>query len=97
MATAENRAAPTITIGAAGALGSGPGRPSAEEMAANIFRAYGKSKNLAGQLPIVGSAHQAAEWFAADADAGATHLVIGLAGAGWREQCEVLAEARERD
>ena len=65
-------------------------------MAGNIARAYGKSLDQAEGLPIVGDAQQVADRFAAYADAGATHLVIGLAGDGWREQCEILAEARDR-
>ncbi|MCO8270794.1 LLM class flavin-dependent oxidoreductase [Actinoplanes sp. TRM 88003] len=93
-AAGHGRPTPSITVGASGALGSGPGLPTAHELAVNIAGTYGGSVESALGLPVTGSAAAVAERFAAYGKAGATHMVIGLAGPGWREQCEVLAESR---
>ncbi|WP_250005973.1 LLM class flavin-dependent oxidoreductase [Actinoplanes sp. M2I2] len=94
LAARFRRPVPAITIGAAGALGDGPGLPDAAEMTTNLIRAYGKEPAQAELLPITGGATQIAGRFAEYESAGASHVVIGLAGDGWRRQCEVLAEAR---
>jgi alkanesulfonate monooxygenase SsuD/methylene tetrahydromethanopterin reductase-like flavin-dependent oxidoreductase (luciferase family) len=60
----------------------------------NVADAYGKDAALAAGLPFTGGPTQVAERLATYETAGASHLVIGLAGPGWRAQCEVLAEAR---
>jgi hypothetical protein len=47
----------------------------------------------AARLPITGTAAQAAERFAAYADAGATWLVLGTIGDDWHTQWKLIAEA----
>jgi alkanesulfonate monooxygenase SsuD/methylene tetrahydromethanopterin reductase-like flavin-dependent oxidoreductase (luciferase family) len=44
-------------------------------------------------VPITGTPTQAAERFAAYADAGATWLVLGTIGDDWHAQWELIAEA----
>ncbi|MCY1140128.1 LLM class flavin-dependent oxidoreductase [Actinoplanes sp. Pm04-4] len=93
-AAGHGRATPSITVGASGALGSAPGLPTPRELAENIARTYGATLDNVLDLPITGPAAEVADRFAAYGKAGATHIVIGLTGPGWRDQCEVLAESR---
>ena len=94
LAAGFHRPTPAITVGAAGALGDSPGLPRSSEMARNLVQAYGKDPEQAERLPITGGPAEVADRFAEYQSAGAGHVVIGLAGDGWRRQCEVLAEAR---
>lgn len=93
LATGFGRPTPTITIGASGALGSVPGLPTAAEIARNLVQAYGKDPAHAASLPFTGGPAQIADRLSDYEAVGAAHLVIGLAGEGWRAQCEALAEA----
>ncbi len=61
LAVTHHRPAPTITIGATGALGSAPGLPTAAEIAGNIARAYGMAPDQASLLPVTGSPAQVAD------------------------------------
>ena len=90
----HGRPIPSITVGATGALGSAPGLPTTRELADNIARTYGGTAADVLSLPVTGSPADVAERFSAYEKAGAAHIVIGLAGDGWREQSEVLAESR---
>ena len=90
----HGRPIPSITVGATGALGSAPGLPTTHELADNIARTYGGTAADVLSLPVTGSPADVAERFSAYERAGAAHIVIGLAGDGWREQSEVLAESR---
>jgi alkanesulfonate monooxygenase SsuD/methylene tetrahydromethanopterin reductase-like flavin-dependent oxidoreductase (luciferase family) len=94
LAAAHGRPTPTITVGAAGVLGSGTGIPTRDEIAARLSQAYGVPTERATAIPITGEPHEAAQQLAAYHDAGARHLVMGLSGVDWRRQCELLAEAR---
>jgi alkanesulfonate monooxygenase SsuD/methylene tetrahydromethanopterin reductase-like flavin-dependent oxidoreductase (luciferase family) len=94
-AVAANRPTPAITIGATGALGSGIGIPTRDEIAVRLSRAYGIPSERATALPITGKPREAAHRLAAYQTAGAHHLVMGLAGGDWRRQCELLTKARE--
>ncbi|WP_020673627.1 LLM class flavin-dependent oxidoreductase [Amycolatopsis nigrescens] len=88
------RPEPVVALGATGALGSAPGLPTVEDIAAGMHRGYGIDLERARAIPITGPATAVAERFADYAEAGASHVVIGLTGPGWRAQAEVLAEAR---
>ena len=57
-------------------------------------RGYGLPRESAAAIPITGSTARAAERFAEYAGAGADHLVLGIIDGDWREQCELIAEAR---
>ncbi|WP_422769082.1 LLM class flavin-dependent oxidoreductase [Plantactinospora sp. WMMC1484] len=93
-ASARLRPTPSIAIGAAGAIGSGSGTPTREEIAAQVSRAYGMPYERAATIPITGTPQEAAERLAAYQRAGARHLVMGFSGGAWRQQCELLAHAR---
>jgi alkanesulfonate monooxygenase SsuD/methylene tetrahydromethanopterin reductase-like flavin-dependent oxidoreductase (luciferase family) len=94
LAADHDRPSPVVAIGAAGALGSGPGIPTREEIAATISDAYGMTPERAATIPITGEPGQAAERLAAYQAAGAGHIVMGFSGGDWRRQCDLLAEAR---
>jgi alkanesulfonate monooxygenase SsuD/methylene tetrahydromethanopterin reductase-like flavin-dependent oxidoreductase (luciferase family) len=94
LAAHHHRPVPVIAIGAAGALGTGPGVPTREEIASGISRGYGKPREQAVPIPITGHPAEAAERLAAYHGAGADHLVMGISGGDWRRQCDLLAEAR---
>jgi alkanesulfonate monooxygenase SsuD/methylene tetrahydromethanopterin reductase-like flavin-dependent oxidoreductase (luciferase family) len=94
LAAQHRRPVPVIAVGAAGALGTGPGVPTREEIASGISRGYGKPLEQAVPIPITGHPAEAAERLAAYRDAGAGHLVMGVSGGDWRGQCDLLAEAR---
>jgi alkanesulfonate monooxygenase SsuD/methylene tetrahydromethanopterin reductase-like flavin-dependent oxidoreductase (luciferase family) len=85
---------PQIAIGITGALGSDPGLPDRDGIAAGVAEAYGRPVEEVLDLPITGSPQEAAERLAAYQEAGATHAVMGLAGGDWRTQVELLAAAR---
>ena len=94
LAAAHGRPVPTIALGATGALGSGPGLPTRAEIASGFAGRYGIPLDQALTLPITGGPQEAAERLAACRAAGARHIVLGFAGAGWRAQCDLLAQAK---
>ncbi|WP_406276224.1 LLM class flavin-dependent oxidoreductase [Nocardia sp. NBC_00881] len=94
LAAQHQRPTPTVAIGATGVLGASSDLPTRAEIAAGITRVYGRSFEETLPIPITGSPQQAAERIAAYHDAGAHHLVMGIAGGNWRRQCELLAQAR---
>lgn len=62
--------------------------------AADQTRSYGVPAGTAARIPIAGDVSEAAERFAAYAEAGVAHLVLGTFAGDWRRQCELIAEAR---
>jgi len=94
LAAAYKRPTPAITVGATGVLGSASFR-ARDEIAARLSLAYGIPSERASTLPITGEPHEAAHRLAAYHAAGARHVVMGLAGGDWRQQCELLTKARE--
>ena len=86
------RPVPPIAVGLFGSLG--PDGVPASHLAAGISGSYGVDADRAAQLPVSGTPAAAAERLAAYCAAGADHLVVGLAGANWRHQVDLLAEAR---
>jgi hypothetical protein len=60
---------------------------------ASLIDGHGIPPEDAVDLPIKGTATQAAQRFAAYADAGATWLVLGTIGDDWHAQWELIAEA----
>lgn len=81
----------TIAVGATGRLGHEEGARA--EIAMGIAEAYGMPMDRAAKIPVTGTPGEAAERIAAYQAAGAGHVVFGFSGAGWRTQCELLAEA----
>lgn len=88
------RARPGIAVGGAVLLGRPTSTSVLDGFVAGLARGYGMPRERAAAIPITGSPAEAAERFAEYAAAGADHLVLGLIGEDWRQQCELLAEAR---
>ncbi|GAA3417834.1 LLM class flavin-dependent oxidoreductase [Streptosporangium vulgare] len=93
LAAAHGRPEPVVAVGATGVLGSAPGLPTRASIASGIT-GYGIPLEEATRLPVTGEPARAAEQLAAYREAGARHVVLGFAGGDWREQCDLLAEAR---
>jgi alkanesulfonate monooxygenase SsuD/methylene tetrahydromethanopterin reductase-like flavin-dependent oxidoreductase (luciferase family) len=94
LAAEHARATPVIAIGGTSALGTTPGTPSRQEVAAGIANAYGRPLADVTDIPLTGHPKEAAEHLAAYRDAGATAAIIGIAGGDWRAQVDLLAETR---
>jgi alkanesulfonate monooxygenase SsuD/methylene tetrahydromethanopterin reductase-like flavin-dependent oxidoreductase (luciferase family) len=95
LAAAHGRPAPAIAVGGSVLLGPAVSASLLGRFAAGLAR-YGLTPARAAELPITGSPAQAAVRFAEYAEAGAEHLVLGVIGGDWRQQCELIAEARAR-
>jgi alkanesulfonate monooxygenase SsuD/methylene tetrahydromethanopterin reductase-like flavin-dependent oxidoreductase (luciferase family) len=67
--------------------------PRIDRFVASLADGLGIPPADAAELPITGTPPQAAERFAAYADAGATWLVLGTIGDDWHAQWELVAEA----
>ena len=93
MAAERDRPEPVLAVGATAALGP---HADVDAVARSLVGAYGMDPAQAAAVPLTGTPAQAAERIEEYADAGATHLVVGAAGPGWRRQYELLAEARRR-
>jgi alkanesulfonate monooxygenase SsuD/methylene tetrahydromethanopterin reductase-like flavin-dependent oxidoreductase (luciferase family) len=94
LAAAWGRPAPAIAMGGMVALGPGVPPSAVEDVASNLTRSYGVPAGAAPRIPIAGDVSEAAERFAAYAEAGVAHLVLGTFAGDWRRQCELIAEAR---
>lgn len=85
---------PVIAVGATGALGEGGDLPTAVDIGKGIGDSYRMPLDRAISLPLTGSAGAVAERLVTYRDAGAAHVVVGLAGPHWAEQVRVLGEVR---
>lgn len=93
LAASRGRAQPAITLGAAALLG--PPRPAARDsFIRGLTDGYGIPAETAERVPITGNVSQATDRLAEYADAGVSHLVVGLVGEDWPAQCDLLAQAR---
>ena len=91
LAVDQGRPEPAITLGAAALLG--PPQPAARDsFVRGLTDGYGISAETAGHVPITGNVSQAADRLAEYADAGVSHLVVGLVGENWPGQCDLLAQ-----
>ncbi|RAY16425.1 LLM class flavin-dependent oxidoreductase [Actinomadura craniellae] len=93
LAAGHGRPAPVIALGTTGVLGTEPGLPTREEIAAGFAGVYGVPLEEAVALPVTGGPAEAAERLAACRALGVSHLVLGFAGGDWRRQCDLLAAA----
>jgi alkanesulfonate monooxygenase SsuD/methylene tetrahydromethanopterin reductase-like flavin-dependent oxidoreductase (luciferase family) len=90
----------TVAVGATGTFGdrggddNAGGRAVRERLAEGISRAYGRPLDEVLDIPLAGKPAEVAERLARYAEAGAHHMVVGIAGDGWQAQCTVLAEIR---
>jgi len=93
LAAGHGRPEPAITLGAAALLG--PPQPAARDaFIRGLTDGYGIAAETAERVPITGNVSQAADRLAEYADAGVSHLVVGLVGEDWPAQCDLLAQAR---
>ncbi len=82
---------PAIAIGGSALLGEPRSRAILDEHVAGLVDGYGIAPAMASTLPLTGPV---SERLSADAQAGATHPVLGLIDEDWRTQCELLAQAK---
>lgn len=85
---------PAIAIGGSVLLGEPRSRAILDEHIAGLVDGYGIAPEIASSLPLTGPPQQVAERLSAYAEAGATHLVLGLIDDDWSRQCELLAQAK---
>jgi alkanesulfonate monooxygenase SsuD/methylene tetrahydromethanopterin reductase-like flavin-dependent oxidoreductase (luciferase family) len=94
LAAVRGSSRPGIAVGGATLLGVQAPGAVLEGFIAGLTQGYGMPRQWAAAIPITGPPAQAAERFAEYAGAGADHLVLGVIGGDWQEQCELIAEAR---
>jgi alkanesulfonate monooxygenase SsuD/methylene tetrahydromethanopterin reductase-like flavin-dependent oxidoreductase (luciferase family) len=82
-----------IAVGGVALLDADTTDPRIAAFVAALTDSHGMSAEEAADVPITGTPTQAAERFAAYADAGATWLVLGTIGDDWHAQWELIAEA----
>ena len=82
-----------IAVGGGALLGAPVTDPRVDAFVASLFDGYGIPRDQAADIPITGTPTQAAQRFAAYADAGATWLVLGAIDDDWHNQWELIAKA----
>jgi len=82
-----------IAVGCVALLGADATDPRIDAFVAALSDSHGIPAAEAADVPITGTLAQAAERFAAYADAGATWLVLTTIGDDWHAQWELIAEA----
>jgi alkanesulfonate monooxygenase SsuD/methylene tetrahydromethanopterin reductase-like flavin-dependent oxidoreductase (luciferase family) len=86
------RPLPSVSVGGHAILSDD--RAAMESFIGSLTGMHGMSEEQARQVPVTGGVPQVAERLAAYAEAGADAVGLGLDGAGWMRQAEILAEAR---
>jgi alkanesulfonate monooxygenase SsuD/methylene tetrahydromethanopterin reductase-like flavin-dependent oxidoreductase (luciferase family) len=82
-----------IAVGCIALLDADATDPRIDAFVAALTDSHGMSAEEAADVPITGTPTQAADRFAAYADAGATWLVLGTIGDDWHAEWELIAEA----
>jgi alkanesulfonate monooxygenase SsuD/methylene tetrahydromethanopterin reductase-like flavin-dependent oxidoreductase (luciferase family) len=82
-----------IAVGCIALLDADTTDPRIDAFVAALTDSHGIPAEEAADVPITGTPTQAAEQFAAYADAGATWLVLTAIGDDWHAQWELIAEA----
>jgi len=82
-----------IAVGCIALLDADTTDPRIDAFVAALTDSHGIPAEEAADVPITGTPTQAAERFAASADAGATWLVLTAIGDDWHAQWELIAEA----
>jgi alkanesulfonate monooxygenase SsuD/methylene tetrahydromethanopterin reductase-like flavin-dependent oxidoreductase (luciferase family) len=88
------RPTPDVVVGATALLGSDASPSVVDDFTAMLARGLGVPPEQARALPILGSAARAAERFTEYARVGASSVVLRVIGGDWRQQCDLIAEAR---
>jgi alkanesulfonate monooxygenase SsuD/methylene tetrahydromethanopterin reductase-like flavin-dependent oxidoreductase (luciferase family) len=83
-----------IAVGGMALLGADATDPRIDRLVASLVDGLGIPPEEAARLPITGTPAQAAERFAAYADAGATWLVVGTIGDDWQRPVEADRPSR---
>jgi len=84
---------PAIAVGGSVLLGEARPDGALEAHVGALISGYGIPPRVAAELPLTGPPAAVAERLRSYASAGARHIVLGLIGDGWRQQCHLLAEA----
>jgi len=93
LAADAGRPTPTIAVGAVAALGTGPDIPSRASLAGSVAVAYERPLDDVLPIPLTGPPGEVAAALAAYREAGADHVVVGLAAPDWPAQLLLLREA----
>ena len=83
----------TVAVGGSVLLGADLPTGALDAHIAALVDGYRIPADVAAKLPLSGSPAAVAERLLSYADAGARHIVLGLIGGDWRQQCDLLAEA----
>lgn len=84
---------PAVAVGGSVLLGAGEPSGTLDAHIAALTDGYRIPAEVAERLPLHGSPAAVAERLESYADAGAGHVILGLIGKDWRQQCDLLAEA----
>jgi alkanesulfonate monooxygenase SsuD/methylene tetrahydromethanopterin reductase-like flavin-dependent oxidoreductase (luciferase family) len=87
------REVPILAAGGSVLLSPGTSAHDLDAHVAALTEGYRIPAETASQLPLSGPPAAVAERLEEYASAGAQHIVLGLIGSNWREQCDQLAEA----
>ena len=93
LAVGQGQPEPAVALGAADLLGP-PQQTARDSFIRGLTDGYGIPAETARHVPITGNTSKAADRLAEYADAGVSHLVVGLVGEDWPAQCDLLAQAR---
>lgn len=95
IAAEHGRPAPSTTVWLHAGIGDEESvRTAREAFERSLVEMYGVAPEDAPHVPIGGSPKEAAERFAAYAEAGADHIDLVVDGGDWKRQVELIAEAR---
>jgi alkanesulfonate monooxygenase SsuD/methylene tetrahydromethanopterin reductase-like flavin-dependent oxidoreductase (luciferase family) len=84
---------PAVAVGGSVLLGAGGRSGTLDAHIAALTDGYRIPAEVAERLPLRGSPAAVAERLESYADAGAGHVILGLIGNDWHQQCDLLAEA----
>jgi alkanesulfonate monooxygenase SsuD/methylene tetrahydromethanopterin reductase-like flavin-dependent oxidoreductase (luciferase family) len=84
---------PAAAVGAIVLLGTHLPGSALDAHITALTESYRIPAGIARQLPLRGSPAAVAERLQSYAEAGAQHIVLGLLGDDWRQQCDLLAQA----
>jgi alkanesulfonate monooxygenase SsuD/methylene tetrahydromethanopterin reductase-like flavin-dependent oxidoreductase (luciferase family) len=84
---------PAVAVGGSVLLGEALPDGALDAHVGALISGYGIPPHVAAKLPLTGPPAAVAERLGSYASAGARHIVLGLIGDDWHQQCDLLAEA----
>lgn len=84
---------PAVAAGGSVLLGADLPSRALDAHVADLVDGYRIPADVAAKLPLSGPPAAVAERLHSYAASGARHIVLGLIGSNWRQQCDLLAEA----